>query len=331
MLATAAARAGLAEIRDSLSQDDEMRIATAAAGWAARWQAPAGHEAGSLEVELEKWRTDWTRRDGHFAGWRQVVGHAQSLGAPASVLTDLANEPARDEFTAQPEPAPKQQQHPLVDVLHSSARDTDITKAGIIAGIEAAQARPKLRPLSLAEIRALPAPSWLIDGLLPAQGVIVPYGRPKSGKTFLVLSAALHIAAGKAWMNRASKQGAVVYVAGEGIGGVSVRLAAMQREYGIGDDVPLWVLPSRINFGDDGSIGDLIDKIRARVPAGTEIVLIVFDTLARMIPGLDENSAQAMGTAIAATDRVREAFGCSVALVHHSGKDEERGMRGSSA
>jgi hypothetical protein len=55
--------------------------------------------------------------------------------------------------------------------------------------------------------------------------------------------------------------------------------------------------------------------------------LIVLDTLARCIPGADENSAQDVGRAVAAIDRIRAATGATVLLIHHTGKngDSERG------
>ena len=85
-----------------------------------------------------------------------------------------------------------------------------------------------MRILSLAELDALPLPEWIIDGLIPEAGFAVPYGPPKSGKTFVMLAAGLHVAAGLPWCGKTVKQGAVVYIAGEGTGGLSLRLKAMQ-------------------------------------------------------------------------------------------------------
>jgi hypothetical protein len=65
--------------------------------------------------------------------------------------------------------------------------------------------------------------------------------------------------------------------------------------------------------------------------AGQPIALVVVDTLARAMPGVDENSAQEVGLVIAACDAVKEQLQCSVAPIHHTGKDQERGMRGSNA
>ena len=61
--------------------------------------------------------------------------------------------------------------------------------------------------------------------------------------------------------------------------------------------------------------------------------LIVVDTLARSFAGsgADENSATDMGVFIRSCDLLREWFDCTVLAVHHSGKDADKGLRGSSA
>jgi hypothetical protein len=59
--------------------------------------------------------------------------------------------------------------------------------------------------------------------------------------------------------------------------------------------------------------------------------LIVIDTLNRCYDG-EENSVSDMGNFIRACDRLRAEFdGATVVIVHHTGKDEDRGSRGTSA
>lgn len=184
--------------------------------------------------------------------------------------------------------------------------------------------------LSIEDIEAMPPPEWLIDGLLPAQGLIIPYGPPKVGKTFVVLSMGLHIAAGKDWCGRKVRQGVVIYIAGEGLGGLALRIKAMRQEYGIPADAPFYVRPKAVNFRDPQAVADLI-AIARETAAGRPIALVVVDTLARAMPGVDENSAQEVGIVIASCDMVKEQLRCAVAPIHHTGKDQERGMRGSNA
>lgn len=189
---------------------------------------------------------------------------------------------------------------------------------------------PLIRMLSLEEVEALQPPKWLIDGLLPERCIAVPYGPPKVGKTFVVLSMALHIAAGKPWMGRRVQQGPVVYVAGEGVGGLSVRIKGMRAHYGIPADIPFWVIPRAVNFRDAKAVAALVEAVR-HAARGEDVALVVLDTLARAMPGVDENSAEEVGLVIAAADQVKHDLGATVMPVHHAGKDVERGLRGSSA
>lgn len=93
MLAIAGARYGLQHER-KLEIDDENLIAEAAAGWASRWEG----DSASFEDELEKWHTDWRRRDAYYAGWRHLVWHAQELGTDVSSIT---MDEAQASFTAE--------------------------------------------------------------------------------------------------------------------------------------------------------------------------------------------------------------------------------------
>lgn len=98
LLAAAGARYGLHFLR-KMELEDENTIAEAAAGWASRWEDPA---ALSFEEEYEKWQTDWRRRDAYYSGWRNLIAHAQELGADVySILLDQAQE----SFDAEEKPA----------------------------------------------------------------------------------------------------------------------------------------------------------------------------------------------------------------------------------
>lgn len=141
---------------------------------------------------------------------------------------------------------------------------------------------------------------------------------------------ALHIAAGKPWFGRAVKQGVVVYIAGEGLGGLALRIKAMRLRYDIPADVQFYVRPKAVNFRDPNMVQELI-AVALEAAGGQPIAMVVIDTLARAMPGVDENSAQEVGVVIAQCDLLKEELGCTVAPIHHTGKDQERGMRGSNA
>ena len=184
--------------------------------------------------------------------------------------------------------------------------------------------------LSIPELLALPSPEWLVAGLIPEQSLVVPYGPPKSFKSFLMMSVGLHIAAGLEWFGHTVQQGAVVYVMGEGIGGMKVRVRAMLTRYGMAPGVPFFIVRRAVNFRDPAEVKALEAAIRDRI-GDMPLRLLVIDTLARAMPGADENSAQEVGAVIAAADHLKDVFSCTVALVHHEGKDSGRGARGTSA
>jgi hypothetical protein len=173
---------------------------------------------------------------------------------------------------------------------------------------------------------------YLIDGVLETGTMIVTYGDSNTGKTFVALDQAYHIAAGKEWNGHKVKQGPVVYVASEGGPGFAKRIEALKRTHGAAD-VPFYTVPCLVDlYSDAGSTGPLVKLVREiEAHAGSKVALIVIDTLARAMGGGDENASTDMGKFVANCDRVRAATGAALNIVHHTGKDKARGARGSSA
>lgn len=180
--------------------------------------------------------------------------------------------------------------------------------------------------LSVDQLLELPAPLPLIDGILYRDTLAVLFGMPGAAKSFLALDWALRVAAGSAWLGGFGvHQGPVLYVAAEGGHGIGQRVQAWKQARGIEPPAAFRLYPDVVNLLIPGQV----DTVCAWA-AQAKPVLIVFDTLARAIPGADENSARDMGLAVQGADRLRAAAGSTVLLVHHTGKD---GMdaRGSSA
>ncbi|EOW3049172.1 AAA family ATPase, partial [Escherichia coli] len=64
---------------------------------------------------------------------------------------------------------------------------------------------------------------------------------------------------------------------------------------------------------------------------GKPVRMIILDTLARCFGGSDENDARDMGAFVHGCDELKRRTGATVLVIHHSGKDETKGARGSSA
>jgi|11_taG_2_1085331.scaffolds.fasta_scaffold03715_6 hypothetical protein len=182
--------------------------------------------------------------------------------------------------------------------------------------------------LGLSELRNMPPVKWLVDGVITKHGFSALYGAPGVGKSFIALDIALSVAYGRAWHDRTVDGGKVLYIAGEGVGGLGKRVKAWETHYGLNDNVPLQVVPKAVQFRDEADIQELIDTIDH---FGGGYRLIVIDTVARSMVGMEENSSSESGIFVAACDRIRTHADCALLAIHHSGKDASRGMRGSNA
>ena len=180
-------------------------------------------------------------------------------------------------------------------------------------------------------LTARPA-KWMVKGLIPDEGVGVLYGASGSGKTFLVLDLALNVATGEDWTGfKVPRPRPVVYCAVEAGAGINKRLKAAHLARGVSEVTQgpnLHVLLVPFDLTDNASVKALGDVILQRCGKG---VLIVIDTLNRAAPGIDENSSQGIGLVLKGAQDLAAQVGGLVLLVHHSGKDASKGMRGSSA
>jgi putative DNA primase/helicase len=175
--------------------------------------------------------------------------------------------------------------------------------------------------------------SYLIKGLLPESSSICVYGPSGSYKSFVVLSWCCHIATGLEWDGRKVKPSSVLYIAGEGGIGVSRRINAWEKSFNHCKPVDnLARIDGPVFPADQTQARALVEACyRIETETGQPVRLIVFDTLARCFGGSDENSARDMGAFIAGCDWIKQQTNAAILVVHHSGKDADKGARGSSA
>lgn len=191
------------------------------------------------------------------------------------------------------------------------------------------------RLLDLDALDSLVPPDWLLSGYLPENSLGLMYGAPRSFKSFVALSWGLSIAYGIPWFGRPVRQGVVVYIAAEGAAGQRKRVAAWRVDNGVEDiQAPFYLLPRAVNITDPGGedvqvLLCTLEDVRRRT--GLPVSLVILDTLHRCMAGADEDSAGDMGKAVASMDLIRERTGAAVLALHHTGKDKDRGPRGSSA
>ena len=180
--------------------------------------------------------------------------------------------------------------------------------------------------LKAAEIVDRPPLRWMVRGVLPAEGIAALYGPSASGKSFLALDLATAIASGTEWFGCRVNQAGVVYAALEGEAGFSQRVKAWQLHHS--QDIPdaLQFIMQPLDLRTD-DVTELADAVTASGSGG----LLVIDTLNRAASGADENSSQDMGQLIDAAKALQSKLGGLVMLIHHSGKDATKGLRGHSS
>ncbi|WP_294138277.1 AAA family ATPase [Sphingomonas sp.] len=180
----------------------------------------------------------------------------------------------------------------------------------------------KLLPLEwFDQIDAQLDANWLVDDLIPSQGLCLVYGHPGCGKSFFALDMAMHVAGGQAWRDRDVEQGLVIYIGAEGQRGLRQRVAAFRKHHDV-KDLPFALIPVEINLlADDGDLNALIDTIKeAAKRYNLPIAMIVVDTLARTFGGGDEIGSD-MVAYINNVGRLQAMFACTTMVIHHRPKD----------
>lgn len=175
--------------------------------------------------------------------------------------------------------------------------------------------------------------SHLIKGYLPRNAFGVVYGASGSYKSFHALNWACSVASGKEWNNKKVTQCNVLYIAGEGGIGVPRRIKAWSTQHISGQQVKnLYRINHPVIFNQTDEVSALIQTIHTHQSKHEqEFGLIIIDTLARCFGHACENKAEDMNAFIAACDRIKAETEATILVVHHSGKDADKGARGSSA
>jgi hypothetical protein len=106
----------------------------------------------------------------------------------------------------------------------------------------AASSKSKVRVLDIDELEDVSPPQWLVDGIIPQGSLILLWGRSGDLKSTVALDLAMSVATGHLWHGKATQQGLVVFVAAEGISGLSARATGWRRTKGADLPKPLFKL-----------------------------------------------------------------------------------------
>ncbi|RTZ47489.1 AAA family ATPase [Candidimonas sp. SYP-B2681] len=168
---------------------------------------------------------------------------------------------------------------------------------------------------------------WRVQDFLPATGVAMIYGASQSGKTLLGVDLAGAILNGREWLGQPTVKAPVAYAALEGPEGFRDRVKAYSKYHGKNVLADLMVLDKTFSLTDASHLDVLIKQLQA---VGYRNGVFIIDTLSVVAHGdLNQNS---FGSEVyRACKRIVDALGGLVLLVHHTGKDEDKGAKGASS
>lgn len=193
------------------------------------------------------------------------------------------------------------------------------------SSLQATILRSKL--LTVEQVKAMPPPEPLIAGVLNRRKLSIVWGKPGSAKSFVALDWGLSVGTGSWWFGRQVAQGLVIYLAAEGADGLGVRIDAWQKDRRVHSVTAeqFLLLPNAVNLLDREWANALVE-----VAGDLKPTLVIADTLARSMPGGDENGSRDTGIVIDTANRVQAAAGATVLFVHHDTR-EGSNLRGHSS
>lgn len=172
-----------------------------------------------------------------------------------------------------------------------------------------------------------PPEVWVVEQLLPDEGVTILSGAPGSFKTWLYMEIAVKVAKGELVFGHFKPKQTGVLVIDEESG--ERRLQKRFKQLGATDELPIHYL-SRVGYKLNQLYTDAIAQKARELGTG----LIIFDSFTRFNTG-DENTSGDMSTYMDYYRQLADA-GFSVLILHHNRKDTGKGssaaqsMRGSS-
>jgi hypothetical protein len=171
---------------------------------------------------------------------------------------------------------------------------------------------------------SFPDASYRVKGIFPDVGLGAIYGSSGSGKSFLSLELGACINQGLEFFGIKTRPCEVTYICLEGEGGLQKRIKAWEAAHGK-------PMPSGVKFiiqPFEMMRTDQVDLLIQALPKGG---VVFIDTLNRAAPAADENSSKDMGLILEAAKTISRDTEGLVIVVHHTGKDASRGMRGHSS
>ena len=263
------------------------------------------HETGGSEEGFKLWH-DWSSMGAKYAGERdcRVVWNSFSLGGGITGQSLVQMQEAviaPDDF-------------PIVPVTQPEPVTNSPIKLWTAGDL--------LEPHD--------APPFLVDGLIEQGAEASLIGPSKSYKSLFALELGIRVATGTEFFGRKTTQGLVMYLCGEGAGGLRHRLQALRhaRELDFGQS-PFVILPRPFALPTAEGVQLVRNHIaEAEKQFNCSLALLVIDTFGRFNSG-EENVAEDLYKFFRAASACRGE--AALLVVHHTGHGDSTRGRGTSA
>jgi hypothetical protein len=178
----------------------------------------------------------------------------------------------------------------------------------------------------------LDGPRTIIPDILAEGQTAIFAGAPGSGKSFAFLNLLATVARGALFLGRSTLQGGVIYVTGEGQGGLAKRISALAQKMELNGDSSFLYIKTMPRMLDPQSVSDFIAAVKILTAKwAVPIRVICLDTLNAGLIGGSENESKDMALLLHGDARIKAAFDCATIWAHHPGKAEGNDLRGHSS
>ncbi|NOJ43018.1 AAA family ATPase [Bradyrhizobium australiense] len=175
---------------------------------------------------------------------------------------------------------------------------------------------------------------WILKGIIARGETSAWIAPPGAGKSALLTEIAVHCAAHIDWRGHRAKVECGVVVLALERGDLFKRRLRVYHQRDELAGLPIAVADAIIDLLNPSCVEIIVSTVRAAEQQfGREVGLIILDTYAKGIAasGGDEDKARDQNRAAANLRNIHAQLNVHIALVGHTGKDENRGARGSNA
>jgi hypothetical protein len=191
---------------------------------------------------------------------------------------------------------------------------------------------------------ALPslANNYVLKGVLGRSETSMWYGDSNCGKTAVMLRIGATICKGERFDDARVRKGAVIHIAAEGARSVWLRTTPLlgpeelRAEHAepdaIIEEAPYMVWPGRLDLRDHGQCEAFATAAkRSCAEHGVDLSLVIVDTTVLCLGDGDDALTRDATEAVEGAKIIARSTRAHVSLIHHTGRDAERGHRGAAA